>query len=192
MQWSEIRNAFRGPGGVAEGLPSPFQARMTGMAEDAGRAAVGALRSPAVRNGAAFSALQFANDPRPTIQAIANPREAISGTAGSLWQNLTSPSTTWRPGFEQGLANMMQGRVTGPQLADAVWHGGGDTTGVRPAFNFGRGMGDTISRGLAGDPSLGRDFNRGLAEIRAILDPVPDIDSFPGRDLMRSPNQIMW
>jgi hypothetical protein len=192
MQWNEIRDAFRGPGGVAESLPSPFQARMTEMAEDAGRAAGRALRSPAVKPGAAFAGLEFANNPRPTLQAIANPRQALTGTAGSLWQNLTSPSTTWRPGFEQGLVNMMQGRVTGPQLADAVWHGGGDVTGVRPAFNFGRNAGNTVYRAGFDSQGLGRDFNRGLAEIRAILDPVPDIDSFPGRDLMRSPNQIMW
>jgi hypothetical protein len=192
MQWNEIRDAFRGPGGVAEGLPTPFQARMTEMAEDAGRAAMGALRSPAIRNTAAFAGLQFADNPRPMIQALGDPRQALAGTAGSLWENLTSPSTTWRPGFEQGLVNLMQGDVAGPQLADAVWHGGGDTTGIRPAYNLGHGMGDTISRAAFDSQGLGRDFNRGLAEIKSMLAPVPDIDSFPAR-MQTGPNgQVNW
>jgi hypothetical protein len=191
MQWNEIRNAFRGPGGTVENLPSPFQARMTEMAEDAGRAAMGAMRSPALKTGAAFAGLQFANDPRPTIQAIGNPRQAITGTANSLWQNVTSPSTTWRPGFEQGLVNAMQGNVTGPQLADAVWHGGGDVTGIRPAFNFGRGMGDTLYRAGFDSQGLGRDFNRGLAEIKSMLDPV-NIDAVSARPASWPPQQIMW
>jgi hypothetical protein len=112
--------------------------------------------------------MQLMAEPEPTINALSHPMQSLA----ALGQQLTSPSTTWRPAFEQGLVNVMQGNYTDSDLANAVWQGAGNATGVRPAFNAGRNYGDTARRGLTLDPTLGSDFRTGLNRLQRILNPV--------------------
>lgn len=130
------------------GLEGGFLPKMGTPAQAAGAAGMGIMAGAV-------------NNPEAALQFAAHPIAAGTGLAHSAYNAVVNPQESWVPQFTDGMTRLLSGQVGGNELAGAV----GDATMVRPVFNAGMRMGNTLNLGLTQPGEFANRFGRGLGAI---------------------------